>query len=253
MMDRSAVAVIILKTGEVSQMGAVARNIKTAPVEGIKGIDTLFSRQMRFDANDVPKRYKEVFDKTRRDSFETLTLHGIFESREIEEVGEDFILLRSGGTLESVMLARAFRRSSELVLYVVSVSGYEALDEAEENMAAKLFLDSWGTAVVESGSTHFKRSIVKELEKQGLHATFSFSPGQHNISMELQKPIFDLLAPVEIGVTINEYFLMHPKKSVSGIFGIGPNEDEEKLRPCDFCDRRTTCSSAYTDDVIEGD
>jgi hypothetical protein len=234
-------------------MGVVERNIKTVPVGEIKGIDTLFGRQMKFDANDVPKRYKAVFDKTRKDSFEALTVKGIFESREIEDVRDGSIRLRSGEVLESAMLAKAFHLSSELVFYVVSVAGYEALDETEENMAAKLFLDSWGTAVVESGSTHFKRGIAKELEKENIYATFAFSPGQHNISMELQKVIFGLLAPEEIGVTLNEHFLMHPKKSVSGIFGIGPNRDAKRLRPCDFCNLRTTCSSAYTDDMIERD
>jgi hypothetical protein len=45
--------------------------------------------------------------------------------------------------------------------------------------------------------------------------------------------------------------MMHPKKSVSGIFGISPNKDEEGLQPCDFCDLRKTCKSAYSVDLIE--
>jgi hypothetical protein len=142
------------------------------------------------------------------------------------------------------MLGQVFPPITELVFYVVSATGYEALDEEEENMAAKLFLDAWGTAVIECASEHLKKNIAKELEKQSIYATFAFSPGQHNVSMGLQKAIFDLLAPEEIGVTLNEHYLMHPKKSVSGIFGIGPDRDEERLRPCDFCDLRENCSSA---------
>ena len=231
-------------------MGIVKKNIVELPIGEIKGVDNMFGRQMKFDVGNVPARYRKVFDKTRKDIFDTMKVSAIVDSFEIDAVTEDSVRLRNGVVLESSMLARVFRRSSELVFYVVSAAGYEALDEAEENMAAKLFLDSWGTAVIECASEQFKKNIAKELEKQGIYATFAFSPGQHNVSMELQKVIFDLLAPGEIGVTLNEFYLMHPKKSVSGIFGIGPDPDEEKLRPCDFCDLRENCSSAYTDEII---
>ena len=232
-------------------MISIEKNRKVIPIDEIKGIDYMFSRQMKFDVKNVPEKFRKIFDQTRRDSYGTLTLEGIFESFEIDEVNEDHIKLRGGEILESTMLARAFNQSSELVFYVVSVSGYESLDEAEENMVAKLFLDGWGTAVVECGASCLKRKMAEELERKGIYSTFSFSPGQHNVSMELQKVIFRLLKPAEIGVTLNDHFLMHPKKSVSGIFGIGYNKGEEGLRPCDFCDLRETCSSAYAGDAIE--
>ncbi|MBR0597368.1 hypothetical protein [Sinanaerobacter chloroacetimidivorans] len=226
-------------------MGAVKKNIRSIPIDEIKGIDIMFGGQMKLDVRNIPDKFKPFFDKTRKDSFETLKLDGIFESYEVEEIKDHQIRLCSGEVLESPMLARAFRQSSELVFYVVSVSGYEALDDAEENMIQKLFLDSWGTAVVECGSLYLKESLAAELEKQGVYSTFAFSPGQHNIAMELQKIIFRLLEPEAIGVTLNNYCLMHPKKSVSGIFGIGQERYDEKIRPCDFCDHRETCSSAY--------
>lgn len=142
-------------------------------------------------------------------------------------------------------------RSSALVFYVIGVSGYEELDEAEENMVSKLFLDSWGTAIVSYGSLALKRLVRKELQTQGLHSTFSFSPGQHNVPMEVQQAIFHLLQPEQIGVTLDDHYLMHPKKSVSGIFGIGAVRDEEGLRSCDFCRLRDNCASAYGEDEQE--
>lgn len=232
-------------------MMRIEKNRKVIPIDEIKGIDYMFGRQIRFDVKNVPEKFRKIFDQTRRDSYRTLTLEGIFQSFEIDKINEDHIKLRGGEILESTMLTRVFSQSSELVFYVVSVSGYESLDEAEENMVAKLFLDGWGTAVVECGSSCLKKKLAEELEKEGIYSTFSFSPGQHNVSMELQKVIFGLLKPEEIGVTLNDHFLMHPKKSVSGIFGIGYNKSEEGIQPCDFCALSKTCSSAYTGDSIE--
>lgn len=234
-------------------MGVVKKEIIELNIGEIKGIDRMFGRQMKFDAGNVPERYRKVYDKTRKDIFDTMKISAVVASYEIETVTDDSVRLKNGAVLESTMLARAFRRSTELVFYVVGAAGYEDLDEAEENMAAKLFLDAWGTAVIDCASEQLKRNISKELEKQGIYSTFAFNPGQHNVSMEIQKVIFGLLAPEEIGVTLNEHYLMHPKKSVSGIFGIGPDRDEERLRPCDFCELRENCSSAYSGDVIEED
>jgi cobalamin-dependent methionine synthase I len=59
-----------------------------------------------------------------------------------------------------------------------------------------------------------------ELEDKGIYSTHSFSPGQNNIPMDMQTQIFQVLKPEEIGVTLNDKFMMHPKKSVSGIFGM---------------------------------
>ena len=219
--------------------------VRTIPLDNIKGIEDMFGRQVKLDVKNIPGKFKYFFEKTRKDSFDRLTVKGIFKSYEIEEITGDQIRLQNGEVLESGIMARAFRQSSELVFYVVSVSGYEALDDAEDNMVAKLFLDSWGTAVAECGSLYLKKNIEQEMEKQGIYSTFSFCPGQHNVSMELQKVVFRLLKPEEIGVTLNDHYLMNPKKSVSGIFGIGSVKDETGMRPCDFCDLRETCPSAY--------
>ncbi len=226
-------------------MCSIKKNVKTIPIDKINGIDAMFDRQMKLDSRNIPGKFKPFYEKTRKDSFNALTIKGIFESYKVEEIAGDLIRLSNGVVLESSMLARVLHKSTELVFYVAGVHGYEALDEAEENMMAKLFLDSWGTAIIECGSSHFKKCIAKELEEKEIYSTFSFSPGQHNVPMEMQKIIFDMLKPDEIGVSLNDHYLMHPKKSVSGIFGIGPHKDEEGLQPCDFCDLRETCSSAY--------
>lgn len=232
-------------------MGTIKKTIREIPFTYVQEIDAMFGRQMNMDVEHIPAKFASFFARTRKDAVEQLTMEGVYASYKISEITNEKIRLNNGEVLQNEMLARAFAHSSELVLYVIGASGYEALDEAEENMVAKLFLDSWGTAIVSYGSLSLKRLIRSELEPKGLHSTFSFSPGQHNIPMELQQVIFQLLQPQDINVTLNEHYLMHPKKSVSGLFGIGPVKDEEGLRPCDFCRLRETCSSAYAEDEME--
>lgn len=232
-------------------MSVIEKKIIDIPFVQCNEIDASFRRQMKLDTENIPSKFSSFFEKTQRDSFAQLTMRGIYESHDISEISDDQVKLKNGVVLESDMLARAFHRSSALVFYVIGASGYEALDEAEENMVSKLFLDSWGTAIVSYGSLALKRLVRKELYEHSLHSTFSFSPGQHNVPMDVQQVIFHLLQPEQIGVTLNNHFLMHPKKSVSGIFGIGAVKDEEGLRPCDFCSLRDNCASAYGEDEWE--
>ena len=55
----------------------------------------------------------------------------------------------------------------------------------------------------------------------------------------MQTPIFESLIPDEIGVSLNDKYMMHPKKSISGILGIKLQKDD-RIRPCDICERRDT-------------
>ena len=56
-----------------------------------------------------------------------------------------------------------------------------------------------------------------------------FSPGYGDLSIELQKEIFNVLdCPKNIGITLNESLLMSPSKSVTAIIGL-------KGRKCNEC------------------
>ena len=65
------------------------------------------------------------------------------------------------------------------------------------------------------------------------------------MNIHLQRPVFRMIGPEAIGITLNDTCMMYPKKSISGFFGIGTEADIEHIRACDFCERRQTCPSAY--------
>lgn len=233
-------------------MGTVLRTKKDIPLDALKGIDIMFGREMKFDVDNVPKKFKPMFDITRSASFSLLKLRGIYESFEIRSITDKQIQLETGEVLESEMYARVFAKSSELVFYAVSVEGYDELENGEQDMLGKVFLDSWGTAIVESGYAWVRKYVRENLKKQGVYSTTSFSPGQHGVPMEIQNVIFSKLLPEEIGITLNSHFLMQPQKSVSGVFGIGKEENDNNLRPCDFCERNKTCPNAYAENFMYG-
>jgi len=197
------------------------------------------------DIEIMPAKFKSAFDITKATSYQHFSMKGVYESFEVDSIDGEGITLKNGIILESKLMAEIFKQSFELVFIVVTVYGYDELDAAEDNMFLKLFLDNWGTAFIESANSWTEKYIAKTLEDEGFYCTHSFSPGQNDIPMDMQAQIFQALKPEEIGVTLNNKFMMHPKKSVSGIFGIQTERDENGIRPCDLCERKATCPNSY--------
>lgn len=226
-------------------MGKITRKVVHIPADKLSGMDRMFGSMMNLDIENFPAKFKKAFDSTRESSFQNFTMRGVYESFEIADIEKDRIKLKNGLILESKLMADVFRKSFELVFLVVTVYGYDELDAAEDNMFLKLFLDNWGTAFIECANTWTEKTIARELEDEGLYCTYSFSPGQNDIPIEMQSMLFEALKPEEIGVSLSDRFMMHPKKSVSGIFGIQTERDENGIRPCDLCERKATCPNAY--------
>ena len=226
-------------------MSILNRQTIEIPIDKINGIDQMFGRMMKIDIENIPLKFKGAFQKTREQSYQAFKIKGIYQSVEIESIDSDMIKLKNGVIFEAKLMTELFRQSFELGFLVVTLSGYDELDQNEDNMLLKLFLDYWGTAFIECGSNWASQYIAKDLENQEIYTTHSFSPGQNDIPIDMQTQIFRILNPEAIGVTLSDKFMMHPKKSVSGIFGIQTEKDENRVRPCDLCERRETCPTAY--------
>ncbi len=226
-------------------MNILDRQIVPIPVAETKGIDDLFGSMMKIDMENIPAKFRKTLEETKEIAYRQFTMQALFESFEIEEKDEKSIRLKNGILLESELLADIFRHSHALGFIVVALSGYDEVDAVEKHMLRKLFLDNWGTAFIERADKWIMQSIAKDLEQKGLYVTHSFSPGQNDIPIEMQTLIFQGLDPAAIGVTLSDKFMMHPKKTVSGIFGIQTEKDDRSVRPCDLCERRDTCPTAY--------
>lgn len=226
-------------------MNILNRQIVKIPISETKSIDELFGSMMKIDMENIPAKFRKTLGETRDIAYRQFTMQALFESFEIEKKDERTILLKNGILLESELLADIFRHSHALGFIVASLTGYDEVDAVEEHMLRKLFLDNWATAFIERGDKWIMQTIAKDLEQKDLYITHSFSPGQNDIPIEMQTLIFQGISPEAIGVTLSDKFMMHPKKTVSGIFGIQREKDEKSVRPCDLCERRDTCPTAY--------
>lgn len=230
-------------------MSIVERTIVEVDLADLSKVDAHFGKHAEVNMDAIPKRQKPVIEETRKASFDNYRIRSVYESFLIDKIEGDKIFMTTGHVMESSSLAKAFAKSKEIVLMVVSLAGYDEVASTFPKTVEKYFVDSWATAMVVNASHVVRDRLMNELNEKGWEGTFSWSPGQHNLSMDNQRPLFDMLRPEEIDVKLNDSFLMIPQKTESLFFGIGKEKEEEGMRPCDFCELRETCPSAYSDQV----
>ena len=168
------------------------RQIKHIPVEQITGIEAMVGRMLKLDIGNLPTKFNKPLESTKEIAYQKFKMTSVVEFFEIDRIESQKIILKKQSVIESEFLAELFRDAIALGVSVVTLHGYEEVDEAEDNMFRKLLLDSWGTAFVECGNQWTMEQIEEELQTESLYTSHSFSPGQNDIPLQAQQTLFQL-------------------------------------------------------------
>lgn len=187
-----------------------------------------------------------------------------YQEFEVEAVDASGCRLRRGSALLIREIPERWGPISTLGLAVCTI-GHTIEERIETLFAEREFpltymLDSLGSVAVETLAEGFHRQLCAERLAQGLKVTPRESPGYPRWPIEEQLKVFALLPAESIGVRVNEYCIMTPRKSISFAVGIGPEARMgSSASPCRSCDmrgcayrrapRRQTLSPAWTSAV----
>jgi hypothetical protein len=113
-------------------------------------------------------------------------------------------------------------------------------------------LDACATQLIEEYCESIQLQIWEEAAASGLTATWRFSPGYGDFSLDIQPHILETLnAGRRIGLTCTEHFILLPRKSITAIIGLGEKTDLH-ARGCSSCNLCNTCNFCEKDDVFDG-
>lgn len=116
-------------------------------------------------------------------------------------------------------LSDLFAKSgSDSVAFMISTLGRAVdsrIDKLKDTDASRMLLiDAAANAYIEEVTNDYQKKL--QLNEQ----TFRFAPGYGDVPLSLQKEIFDNIPDAtKIGLTLDDGFLMHPFKSMTGIIG----------------------------------
>jgi hypothetical protein len=137
-------------------------------------------------------------------------------------------------------------RACALALYAATVGERASARIGElfaaHDLALAYFLDRIASSATDRLAGLLAERFASRLRAQGLPAEQSqvlpYSPGYCGWHVSGQRRLFDRLGPGEIGIHLNDSFLMTPLKSVSGVLVAGPGE-AHRFRPdypvCEAC------------------
>jgi len=174
---------------------------------------------------------------------ENITPKAIYDRFYIDKVDGDLVYFKSGNIFSGPNISKILSGSKTAILYIFTLGSQADRIIYEESrsgdMLATIIMDAITTSLLEV----LGEFVGEKIEKQGIeelnwNSTCSYSPGQYKWTIEEQTKIFEMVDGKKIGVELNNSYLMVPFKSVSGVYGFGPEDRIDNTRvACDLCPR----------------
>jgi hypothetical protein len=130
-------------------------------------------------------------------------------------------------------------KGSEKLAFFVCTAGKTISEKSAELLKGEdpvlgYVYDILGSSIAEAASKKMQDLIYEVIKDDGVKMTNRYSPGYCNWSVDDQHKLFSLFEEAPCGITLTPSSLMHPVKSVSGVFGIG-REVKYREYPCTIC------------------
>lgn len=162
----------------------------------------------------------------------------------IELLRHESLIFAGGAKWTNAFLSQHLAQAGQVAAIVCTLG--EAIERRisalmPEDPSLAFALDGFGSAALDVLGAEICSKLEADARASGLHTSIPISPGMIGWPVDVgQRQIFAALDAEQIGVTLNDSFLMIPRKSISMVLGIGPIPFTAG-RPCDFCGLRETC------------
>jgi len=160
--------------------------------------------------------------------------------REVESVEGKISVLDDGSRFESEVVARLLEQCDKVAIYVSTIGSHiEDMSSAlaEDGYITESYVvDAIGSSATEKLSETVHLRIGLEAATLGLCVSRRFSPGYCDWHIDQQAVIFSIAGGDSAGVQLTSDYLMLPRKSSSGIIGVGRCDGQvETYNPCVTC------------------
>jgi len=143
--------------------------------------------------------------------------------------------------ITSANLASSLKASKEAIFFLATI-GPSLEKKATSSMHEGdplngYLLDRIGSMAVESLAEKFESKTRQKYARENKSVSMRFSPGYCDWKIEDQFILDKILDFSRAGVSLNQSCMMVPKKSISGIIGIGNESAYREIKtPCSVCE-----------------
>ena len=190
----------------------------------------------------VPARILSLVDEYAQNNHLITNPSYSYVIRDIEWVWGSRAIIEGLIVFRSEVVARLLEQCEKVAVFATTIGSH--LEEVVSQMAEDglvvqaAVLDAIGSDAAEKMADFVQDSISEIARAQGLTTSRRFSPGYCDWDVSQQKMVFQALKGDHAGINLTEGCLMIPRKSMSGIIGIGPPDSNvENYNPCKTCNK----------------
>lgn len=187
----------------------------------------------------LPSAVNRAIDEALDGAKDLIFSRGIYKLKKIASFSGESILLEGGVSFNTIKIGSYLVKCCDQIAVFLLTIGHDLEKKVDKLMTegdfpAALVLDAIGSEAVDTAANYLKELIRKSHE--GMEITPYFSPGCGDWKLSDQSSIFNLLDSSKLGMELTESYMMIPRKSISGIFGLGKVDSvTEAPIPCKFC------------------
>lgn len=147
-------------------------------------------------------------------------------------------------TMKGKLIGKHLAKAQKVI--VLSASIGDAIEEhvtkyfADGRYAYSVILDAAATAAVEQVADAMEKAIEPKVAKEGYTMRWRFSPGYGDWPLDQQPEMVRLAESEKIGVHLSDASMLVPRKSITAIIGLVPQQKEKEAHTpngCAACDK----------------
>lgn len=214
------------------------KNPNTIPVEVTK---KSLLKQLGGQKNSrISARLKANAENAIRDIHRYADTQAVYKILPIQTLNGT-VILKNGISFRSDKLAKVLKSCKQVVIFLVTL-GQEVDRLIKQNIIRRphyAYVLDMAASLATEASVEYIQGTIKQNLNDDQCTTLRYSPGYCDWPIEEQKKLFDLLPADSVNVALSENCFMTPRKSISGIIGIGPKRRIQKIKNiCWTCSKR---------------
>ncbi len=195
---------------------------------------------------ELPERVDALLRSALERHLELIEPQGLFETLPVEDFG--VLYAGEGANDDATPLEEIFPRARGLALYAATLGERVGAEIrtlfSDKDLALAYLLDAVASVAADRLSLllaeRYQETLSDPAANGGPPKVLPYSPGYCGWHVSGQGRLFERLHPEEIGIVLNDSFLMTPIKSVSGVLVAGPGEVHRFRPDYPFCESCTT-------------
>ena len=188
-------------------------------------VDPLLRMQGYRDLTQVRDRVRKIAANAAAIAEGLVAPDAYYRRLRIDECTTASLRLADGTVFHSQGFAKVLGGCTEVVAFVLTVGPKldeeVALQSARDDLVMALFLEMAGWLAVERATKQLAEHLWSRAGAEGLRLSRRLAPGYADWDLAAQGPFFGLFAGIDLPVRLLESSAMMPKKSRSGLYGLG--------------------------------